>query len=207
VKHTNRQIVMATGNAGKLREITELLAGTGIEVVAQATLGVTPAAETGHTFVANALQKARNAAQQTGLAAIADDSGLVVDALAGRPGVHSARYAGLQASDEQNMNKLLDALSNQDDRSAHFHCAAVFVRDAEDQQPLVAEGRWPGLIHARRQGSGGFGYDPVFFDPELGRTSAELTAEEKNARSHRGKAIRALCHEILQLWSEPGVTS
>ena len=197
-----RQVVMATGNPGKLREVTRLLEGTGIEVVAQAALKVLAVEETGDTFLANALQKARNAAQQTRMPAIADDSGLMVDALAGLPGVHSARYAGVQATDEQNIDKLLAALRDAPNRAAHFHCAAVFVRDAEDVRPLVAAGRWSGRINACRQGSGGFGYDPVFFDPELGRTSAELTAEEKNARSHRGQAIRALCRLILSQWNE-----
>lgn len=192
-----RQIVMATGNSGKMREIVELMAGTGVEIVAQNRLGVIPTEETGATFVANALQKARNAAKQTGLPAIADDSGLIVAALGGDPGVRSARYAGPQATDAENINKLLDALHGVASRGAHFHCAAVFVRDAADEHPLVAEGIWRGEISAASHGSGGFGYDPVFFDPELGKTGAELTRSEKNSRSHRGQAIRDLCRLLL----------
>ena len=191
---------MATGNAGKLREITELLAGSGVSVIAQSSLGVIPAEETGDTFVANALQKARNAAQQTGLPALADDSGLVVDALHGMPGVRSARYAGPQATDQENIDKLLEALRGVTDRAAHFRCAAVFVRNAGDEQPLVTQGRWYGEIAERRQGTGGFGYDPVFFDPELKRCGAELTSVEKNARSHRGQAIRELCSLLQAQW-------
>jgi XTP/dITP diphosphohydrolase len=189
---TTAQIVMATGNAGKLREISALLSNSGVEVVAQSALDVEPAEETGDTFEANALLKARNAARQTGLAAIADDSGLVVDALDGRPGVRSARYAGVHASDAENIVKLLRELRNVKNRAAHFHCAAVFVRHADDRSPLVAEACWYGEISAVQKGNAGFGYDPVFFDPELGLTGAELSAEQKNAVSHRGQAIRRL---------------
>lgn len=190
------KIVMATGNSGKLREISELLANLNVEIVAQSELGVVPAEETGDTFVANALQKARNAAKQTELAAIADDSGLVVDALDGLPGVRSARYAGGEATDQENIDKLLQAMLGVENRIAHFHCAAVYVRDADDRQPLVVEARWHGEINTHRQGTAGFGYDPVFFDPELNLTSAELTAEQKNARSHRGQAVRSLSRLI-----------
>lgn len=204
MKAATRKIVLATGNAGKRREIVELLAGSGISVIAQSSLGVIPAEETGDTFVANALQKARNAAKQTGLAALADDSGLVVNALHGQPGVRSARYAGPQATDEENIDKLLEALDGITDRAAHFRCAAVFVRNAADEQPLVTQGRWYGEIAARRQGTGGFGYDPVFFDPELNRCGAELTSSEKNARSHRGQAIRELCRLLQVQWLPPG---
>jgi XTP/dITP diphosphohydrolase len=192
VKKTTQQIVMATGNVGKLREISALLSNFGVEVVAQSTYDVIPAEETGDTFVSNALQKARNASRQTGLAAIADDSGLMVDALEGLPGVRSARYAGLNATDQDNIDKLLEALQNVQIRTAHFHCAAVFVRSAEDNSPLIAEETWRGEISEAQHGSGGFGYDPVFFDPELKLTGAQLSAEQKNARSHRGKAIRRL---------------
>ena len=183
---------MATGNAGKLREISALLANIGVEVVAQSALDVEPAEETGDTFEANALQKARNAARQTGLAAIADDSGLVVEALDGRPGVRSARYAGVHASDAENIAKLLQALSNVENRAAHFHCAAVFVRHADDESPLVVEACWYGEISEVQKGGAGFGYDPVFFDPDLGLTGAELSAEQKNGVSHRGQAMRRL---------------
>lgn len=183
---------MATGNVGKLKEISALLSNFGVEIVAQSAYDVVPAEETGDTFVSNALQKARNASRQTGLAAIADDSGLVVDALDGQPGVRSARYAGLNATDQENIDKLLQALQDAPVRTAHFHCAAVFVRSADDSSPLIAEAIWRGEISAVQQGSGGFGYDPVFFDPELQLTGAELPAAQKNARSHRGKAIRRL---------------
>ena len=183
---------MATGNVGKLREISALLSNFGVEIVAQSAYQVVPAEETGDTFASNALQKARNASRQTGLAAIADDSGLVVDALDGLPGVRSARYAGLNATDQENIDKLLEALQNAQNRNAHFHCAAVFVRDAQDSSPLIAEATWRGEISEAQQGTGGFGYDSVFFDPELKLTGAELSAEQKNARSHRGKAIRRL---------------
>lgn len=204
VKAAARKIVMATGNTGKLREITELLAGTDVAVIAQSALDVIPAAETGDTFVANALQKARNAARQTGLPAMADDSGLVVAALDGHPGIRSARYAGPQATDEENIDKLLQALRGITDRAAHFRCAAVFVRNAEDAQPLIAQGRWCGEIAQLRRGTAGFGYDPIFYDPELQRCSAELTSAEKNARSHRGQAIRALCRLMQAQWSASG---
>ncbi len=199
-----RKIVMATGNTGKLREFEQLLADTGVAVIAQSMLDVVPAEETGDTFVENALQKARNAAEQTGLPAMADDSGLVVDALQGRPGIHSARFAGLQATDQDNIDKLLDALRDVTERRAHFHCAAVFVRHAGDEQPLIAQGRWYGEIATQQQGSAGFGYDPVFYDPKLNRCSAEMTAAEKNTRSHRGNAVRELCHLILADWGVSG---
>ena len=190
------RIVIATGNAGKLRELDQMLGGLGIEVVAQSALGIEPGDETGDTFVANALQKARHAASLSGLPAIADDSGLVVDALDGAPGIYSARYAGPGATDEENVDKLLAALESHDHRDAFFHCAAVFIRDADDGAPIVAEASWHGSISRARSGSGGFGYDPVFFVPELGRNSAELSAAEKNARSHRGKAVAALVEQL-----------
>ena len=191
---------MATGNAGKLREIIELLSNLNVDVVAQAELGVDPVEETGSTFVENALQKARNAARQTGRPAIADDSGLVVDALDGDPGGRSARYAGPEATDRDNIDKILDALSGEHNRAAHFHCAAVFVRSADDETPLMAEGIWRGEISHARRGGGGFGYDPIFFDAESQCTSAELTPKQKNAKSHRGQAIRNLCQQMAASW-------
>ena len=191
---------MATGNAGKLREIIELLSNQNINVVAQSELGVIPVEETGDTFVQNALQKARNAARQTGRPAIADDSGLAVDALGGDPGVRSARYAGPQATNQDNIDKLLTALCGEKNRAAHFHCAAVFVRNADDATPLIAEGVWRGEISDAPKGGGGFGYDPIFFDLESQLTSAELTAEQKNAKSHRGQAIRNLCQQMMTNW-------
>jgi len=191
-----QRIVIATGNAGKLREIEVLLADLGVSVVAQSELGVEPGPETGDTFIANAIQKAEHAARETGLPAIADDSGLVVDALDGRPGIFSARYAGPDASDEDNVDKLLEALADAEQRAAHFHCAAVYLRCADDPDPVIAEASWHGSISNERRGDGGFGYDPVFYVPEAGCHSAELEAADKNARSHRGMAFRALKQKL-----------
>ena len=193
------KIVLATGNPGKVREIRRILGELGVVVVPQTELGVGDADETGSSFVENALIKARHAALMTGLPAIADDSGLVVDALDGRPGVYSARYSGAGATDESNIDKLLQELAGMPDekRTAAFHCCAVYV-SADDSTSLVAEGRWPGRILAERRGAGGFGYDPVFFDPECGRTAAELGPELKNALSHRGKALTALAGMLRQ---------
>jgi XTP/dITP diphosphohydrolase len=186
-------IVMASGNAGKIEEIATLLAHLDVNVVPQSDYGVSEADETGSTFEENAIIKARHAAAATGLPAIADDSGLAVDALDGRPGVYSARYAGVGASDEQNIDKLLEELGGftGDERTAAFHCVACFVL-SDDAEPLLAKGSWQGHILDARRGSGGFGYDPVFLDPESDKASAELSPQEKNARSHRGKALRAL---------------
>jgi len=194
-----RRIVVATANKGKLAEIGEILRGGEFEIVPQSRFGFAPAAETGDTFLANALLKARHAASETGLIAIADDSGLVVDALAGAPGVYSARYAGDDASDEQNVAKLLRALRDQDEqhRGAEFRCVAVVVFPGGRSAPLVAEGTWRGRIAMSSHGQSGFGYDPVFFDPVPGKCAAEMTAAEKNARSHRGQAFRRLA-ELLR---------
>ena len=193
------RIVLASGNPGKVREIRRILGEFGVEIVPQTELGVGDADETGSSFVENALIKARHAADLTGLPAIADDSGLVVDALDGRPGVYSARYAGVRASDDDNIEKLLRELHGvpDDKRTAAFHCCAVYV-SADNSTSLVAEGRWQGRILGERRGSGGFGYDPVFFDPECGRSAAELGPELKNARSHRGKALAALAEMLRQ---------
>ena len=193
------KIVLATGNPGKVREIRRILGEFGVEVVPQTEMGVDDADETGSSFVENALIKARHAAQLTGLPAIADDSGLVVDALDGRPGVYSARYSGADASDESNIDKLLEELRGVPDerRTAAFHCCAVYV-SPDNSASLVAEGRWHGRIIEDRRGTGGFGYDPVFLDPECGRTAAELGPELKNARSHRGKALAALAEMLRE---------
>ncbi len=184
---------MASGNPGKIREIARLLSDLGIDVVAQSALGVDDADETGKTFAENAFIKARHAAAATGLPAIADDSGLVVDALDGAPGIYSARYAGADASDDMNIDKLLVALGDVEmpARGAAFHCAATFVTP-DDETALICEAQWRGAILHARQGDGGFGYDPVFLDPESGASSALLTPQQKNARSHRGKALRGL---------------
>ncbi|MCI4235842.1 XTP/dITP diphosphatase [Dickeya dianthicola] len=189
-----QNVVLATGNAGKVRELAGLLADFGLDVVAQTTLGVDSAEETGLTFIENAILKARHAARETGLPAIADDSGLAVDALGGAPGIYSARYAGENADDQQNLDKLLVALDNVPDeqRQASFHCVLVYLRHAEDPTPLVCHGRWQGVITRAPAGEGGFGYDPVFFVPSVGKTAAELSREEKNALSHRGQALRQL---------------
>jgi len=189
-----QKVVLATGNAGKVRELAHLLADFGLDVVAQTELGVESAEETGLTFIENAILKARHAAAETGLPAVADDSGLAVDFLGGAPGIYSARYAGVVASDQQNLDKLLVALKDvpQGQRNAQFHCVLVYMRHAEDPTPLVCHGSWPGEIAFAQAGEGGFGYDPIFFVPELGKTAAELTREEKSAVSHRGQALKLL---------------
>lgn len=187
------RIVLASGNAGKAREIGALLAPTGIEVVSQAAFGLESADETGLTFIENALLKARHAAQGSGLPAIADDSGLVVDALGGAPGIHSARYAG-DGGDAANIARLLDALEGvpEAERTARFVCVAVFLRSPEDPLPVVCQGAWEGRIATRPRGAGGFGYDPVFLPLGDARSAAELAPEEKNRCSHRGRAFAAL---------------
>ncbi|BBV03179.1 XTP/dITP diphosphatase [Providencia rettgeri] len=186
-----QKVVLATGNPGKVNELADLLRDFGIDIVAQTSLGVESAEETGLTFIENAILKARHAAAQTGLPAIADDSGISVDALGGAPGIYSARYAGEDATDEQNLIKLLEAMKNvpDDQRQAQFNCVLVYLRHAEDPTPLVFHGRWHGVITHERKGQGGFGYDPIFYVPELGCTSAELTKAEKQAVSHRGRAL------------------
>lgn len=193
------KIVMASSNAGKIREIARLLEGIGVQVVAQSMLGVTDAEETGTTFAENSLIKARHASDATGLPAIGDDSGLVVDALDGRPGVYSARFAGPDATDDENIDKLLAELAGTSDeaRGAAFHCVASFVMPGVPEA-VVAEGVWRGRILGARQGDGGFGYDPVFLDPESGLSAAELGADQKNARSHRGQALRRLVAQLEQ---------
>ena len=192
-------IVMASGNAGKLREIADILADLDIDIVPQSAYDVSEAIESGATFADNALIKARHAARATGLPAIADDSGLAVDALDGAPGVYSARYSGTNANAARNIDKLLAELDGVPDeqRAAAFHCAACYVASA-DAEPVIATGEWRGRILHERRGSGGFGYDPVFFDPELGRSSAELEPAQKNARSHRGKALRELARKLRE---------
>ena len=194
-----KKIVMASGNAGKIRELSRLLDGLDIEVIAQSELGVSDADETGTTFAENSLLKAKHAALQTGLPAIADDSGLSVDALNGAPGVYSARYAGIDCDDEANNDKLLDALQYIDERGAAFHCVATYVEPSGE--PLVAEGECRGEILRARQGDGGFGYDPLFLVPECDCSSAELTQAQKNQRSHRGQALRKLVALLEQRFS------
>ena len=198
---TATRIVIATGNAGKLREIDALLGPLGLSFVAQGELGIAPGPETADSFVGNALQKARHAAAATGLPVIADDSGIVVPALDGRPGIYSARYAGVGASDQANLDKLLAEMEGVSQRAAYFHCAAIFIRDADDDDPVVAEASWHGEITEAERGTGGFGYDPVFWLPEHGCTSAELPAEEKNRLSHRGQAFRELARRLSDVYA------
>ena len=188
------EIVLASGNAGKLAELRELLAGSGHVLRAQSDFGIADVDETGLTFVENALLKARHASAATGLPALADDSGLCVDALGGAPGLYSARYGGLHGDDARNIARLLGELREVGDegRTARFHCALVLLRSAADPRPLIAEGSWEGrILHAPR-GAGGFGYDPVFLDPENDLSAAELVPAIKNAISHRGRALAAL---------------
>jgi XTP/dITP diphosphohydrolase len=188
------RIVLASGNAGKVREIAALLEASGLEIVGQNALGVPDVPETGLTFVENALIKARNAARHTGLAAVADDSGLEVDALSGAPGIYSARYAGERAGDRDNLDRLLAELEAvpEERRAARFQCCMVYMRHATDPTPVICQGTWEGRILPEPRGRGGFGYDPVFFVPTHGCSAAELPPAEKNRLSHRGQALRAL---------------
>lgn len=191
---TGKSLVLASGNAGKLREFNQLLAPLGINVQPQIDFGVEDVPETGLTFVENALIKARAASQASGLPALADDSGLEVDALNGAPGIYSARYAGEPKSDERNNAKLLEALSHCEEglRSARYWCVLVYLRHPEDPVPLIVQRSWEGEILAFPRGEGGFGYDPLFWLPEQAMSAAELPAESKNRLSHRGRALEAL---------------
>lgn len=196
---THKRLVLATSNPGKVAELSQLLQPQGWEVVPQSDLTIPDAAETGLTFVENALLKARHAAQLSGLPALADDSGLSVTALQGAPGIYSSRYAGNTASDTDNINKLLEALSAKPmtERHAQFHCVLTFLQSAHDPTPVIAHGRWSGLISHQPQGDGGFGYDPIFYLPEHGCTAAQLPATEKQQLSHRGQALATL-QQLLQ---------
>ncbi len=189
-------LVIATGNTHKLREIRSLLAPLGIAALPQSDFRVPEAAEPHATFIENALAKARHAARLTGLPALADDSGLCVESLSGAPGVISAVYAGEPRSDARNNDKLLQALHGVTDRRAHYHCALVLLRHAEDPRPIIAEGQWHGVILHAPRGASGFGYDPLFLDPALGLSVAELAPEDKNRVSHRGQALRALAEKL-----------
>lgn len=194
------KLVLASSNKGKLEELRQLLADAGVELVAQSELGVSDADETGVSFIENALLKARHASAITGLPALADDSGICVDALGGAPGIYSARYAGEHGNAQANIDKLLHALRDVDDaqRGAHFYCVLVLVRHADDPQPLIAEGQWNGTILRERRGAGGHGYDPVFFDAQHRQSAAEMPAELKNSLSHRGKALAELRRKFAQ---------
>lgn len=187
----DRRIVLATGNAGKLKEIREIFSGIDVGIIAQSDFDTEEAIEDGLSFVENAIIKARNAAAHTGLPALSDDSGIEVDALNGEPGIHSARYAG---NDESNIQRLLRELDGipEEKRTARFQCVMIYLRHADDPVPVIAQGTWEGRILLAPQGEGGFGYDPVFYVPERGCSAAELTAEDKNMLSHRGKALRQM---------------
>ena len=195
------KLILATGNPGKLGEFRTLLAGLALEIAPQSDFAIPDIAETGLTFIENALLKARNAALHSGLPALADDSGLVVDALNGAPGLYSARYAGAHADDRANIAKLLDELRGvpQEQRTARFVCVLTLVRHPADPIPLICQGSWEGVILDQPRGAGGFGYDPVFFVPTEQQTAAELTPEVKNRLSHRGQALAQL-HRQLSQW-------
>ncbi len=187
-----KKLVIASNNPGKLREIKKLLAPLKIQVVPQSAFNIPEADEPHANFMENALNKARHASRCSGLPALADDSGICVDVLNGGPGVLSARYAGEPKSDERNNLKLLQVLHSATDRKAHYYCVLVLVRRADDPQPLVTEAQWQGEILTEPRGKGGFGYDPLFYLPQLGKTAAELPPEVKNQISHRGQALKQL---------------
>jgi XTP/dITP diphosphohydrolase len=192
----SRDLVIASNNPGKLAEFSRLLGPLVYRVRTQSELGIGEAEEPHPTFIENALAKARHASRASGLPALADDSGICVPVLGGAPGVQSARYAGEPRSDDANNAKLVQALSSHTDKSAYYYCVLVFVRHAEDPQPVIAEGRWQGELITKPRGEGGFGYDPHFLLPALGKTAAELSAEQKNELSHRGQALRALMAKL-----------
>jgi len=193
-----RKLVIASNNSGKLREIGHLLEPLGLEVLPQSVFDISEADEPYCTFIENALAKARHASRCSDLPALADDSGICVNALNGQPGIHSARYAGEPKSDERNNQKLIEALTHQSDHNAHYYCVMVLVRHVDDPQPIIADGSWHGQIIPQPRGNGGFGYDPHFYLPELGMTSAELPLEQKNKISHRSQALIRLVESIKQ---------
>ena len=193
-----RKLVIASNNPGKLREIGHLLEPLGLEVLPQSVFDISEADEPYCTFIENALAKARHASRCSGLPALADDSGICVNALNGQPSIHSARYAGEPKSDERNNQKLIEALTHQSDHNAHYYCVMVLVRHVDDPQPIIADGSWHGQIIPQPRGNGGFGYDPHFYLPELGVTSAELPLEQKNKISHRSQALIRLVESIKQ---------
>lgn len=194
----NQTLVIASNNKGKIAELSDLLSPLGLQPVAQGELGVSETEEPAVTFVENAILKARHAARATGLPALADDSGLAVDALNGQPGVRSARYAGDNATDADNVQALLAAMQPlpEDQRSAQFHCVLVYLRHADDPTPIICHGRWPGQILTSPRGDGGFGYDPVFWSPEYHCSAAELTRQQKAKVSHRGRALASLLQQL-----------
>jgi len=193
---TMKKLVIASNNPGKLREIERILSPLGLEVLPQSVFNIPEAEEPYCTFIENCLAKARHASEHSGLPALADDSGICVDALNGAPGVYSARFAGEPKSDERNNQKLIESLVHETNRKAHYYCVIVLVRHPHDPQPLIAEGSWEGEIIDEPRGSGGFGYDPYFLVPGLGQTGAELPMDIKNKISHRGKALAALVEKL-----------
>ena len=192
------KIVFASSNKGKLKEAKSLLGNFGVELVSQSEFGILPCDEPHVTFVENALEKARHAAKLSGLPALAEDSGICVPELDGRPGVKSARYSGDQATDEENMNLLLRDMAAISKRSAFYHCSLALMRHSADPSPLISEGRWRGQVLHEPRGDGGFGYDPIFFDPQMNLTGAEMTLEQKNSVSHRGHALRKMMAMIRE---------
>ena len=195
-----QKFVLASNNKGKLREFNDMFSNMSINVLPQAEFDIEEVEETGLTFVENAILKARNAALHSGLPAIADDSGIEVDALKGAPGIYSARYAGIGSSDKDNLSKLLQALEGvpTEERTARFQCLLVYMRHENDPTPVICQGTWEGVILEAPQGENGFGYDPVFFVPEQNCSSAELSSEVKNSLSHRGKALKLLAHQLVK---------
>ncbi|MDD2721279.1 MAG: RdgB/HAM1 family non-canonical purine NTP pyrophosphatase [Gallionella sp.] len=191
-----KKLVIASNNPGKLREFEHMLAPLGIEVVTQSQLGISEAEEPHITFVENAIAKARHVSKMSGLPALADDSGICVHALNGMPGVISARFSGLPKSDSRNNRALLEAMKDKTDRRAHYYCVLVLMNWAGDPQPIICEGEWHGEIAREERGDGGFGYDPMFWLPELGKMSSELTHDEKHAISHRGQAMKVLLERL-----------
>jgi len=203
VGSTSNKIVFASGNAGKLREIAQLLDGLDIDVLPQSEFDVPEIEETGLTFLENSILKARNAAQHTGLPAIADDSGIAVDVLQGHPGIYSARFAGIGASDEDNLLKLIDMIKPfpEEQRTARFICSMVYLRHKDDPVPIIAQGVWEGHLVTDPKGENGFGYDPMFYVPSRKCTSAELPPEIKNQLSHRGQALKQLLGKLSEIYS------
>lgn len=195
-----KKIVIASNNPGKLREIDRILSPMGLEVLRQSAFNIPEVDEPYCTFIENCLTKARHASELSGLPALADDSGICVDALNGAPGVYSARFAGEPKSDQRNNDKLIEMLKNEPNRKAHYYCVMILVRSPLDPQPIIAEGSWHGEIIDTPRGSGGFGYDPYFLVPEMGQTGAELPLDIKNGLSHRGQALAALVEKLKVEW-------
>jgi XTP/dITP diphosphohydrolase len=195
-----QKIIIATNNPKKLAEITDLMGMSNVQFCSLSDLNIESCTEPFDTFIENALAKARHASKKTGLPAIADDSGICVDILEGGPGIHSARYAGPAATDKENIIKLLDTLSNEANRKAHFHCSMVFIRHYLDPEPLITEGIWAGEILKNPRGANGFGYDPIFLDYKTEKSSAELEFDIKNRISHRAQALQKLTHKLKMIY-------